>query len=374
MASAKQHDAPEKPGAWARVRGLFTGRGRWVLPAVAAAALIGGGLALVAGQRELARRASEVRSRPGPVELRIEWPLLATIDGGPPQTWMSRQWQARLEAIARAELNSDPLDRASLRAASKALFETGWLAHEPEVRRGPMGVVTIRGQWHDPVAVVRYGQRDYVISADAHRLPLDYPVGESNLRFLANPFSPPPLKPGEKWIGGDIEAGLALLALVQPYGTTYDQVAGVDLQGYTSTKSLTLLTDRGGRVVWGAAPGEWNPGEPPMERKLNWLVSLRGDDKFGRRIDAGMPLIRLTNPRGVIFENTITQDPPPPAGARPTAPGAPTGPRSAGVPAPRVAESARRQRGSASPDASAPTPASGAPARAAAEPRRNGRN
>lgn len=335
-------DHPRRDGPFARIRAALAGSSRRVLLVCGAILLATLVLGLVLGHRELERRAAEVRSHPGPIQLDIAWPLLASIDNSEPQTWMSAPLRAKLEAIARAELSTNPLDRASLKAASTALFETGWLAEEPEVRRGPHGVVHIRGRWHDPVAVVRFGAREYVISAEGHRLPLDYPIGESNLRYLANPYSPPPLKPGEKWIGGDIEAGLALLALVQPYGATYDQVAGVDLAGYVASKSLTLITDRNGRVVWGAAPGQWNPGEPTNERKLNWLVSLRGDDKFGRRIDAGMPTIRLTNPRGVIFENTATtQDTPPPP--RPTPSGSPTGPRSVGSSAGRVADAAPRR-------------------------------
>jgi hypothetical protein len=54
--------------------------------------------------------------------------------------------------------------------------------------------------------------------------------------------------------------------------------------GHSLNKMIEIITDRGTRVVWGAAPGEFKPGEVETKTKLGHLQALF--DRYSR-IDAG---------------------------------------------------------------------------------------
>jgi hypothetical protein len=265
--------------------------------------VVGGVVALSAGERALAERAAELRTAPR-VEIEFVWPALrgATMraDQRPP-TWLPEAVRTGLERLTAEHLNANPLDREALASASHALAATGWFIGTPRLERLHAGRVRVEARWREPVAVVRSGDRDYLVGADAHLLPLSYPHRQSGLRAIIAPYAPPPERPGQLWIGGDVEAGLRLLALLQATAA-FDQVAGVDVSGWVRDRELVIVTDRGRRVVWGSAPGDWAPGEPTTEWKLARLQELRDDPAFGRRIDAGRPVLWLTNPRGVMFE------------------------------------------------------------------------
>jgi hypothetical protein len=269
---------------------------------------VGGVVALSAGERALAERAAELRTAPG-VEIQFVWPAVRGVPSRADQrmpTWLPEAVRAGLERLTAEHLNANPLDRDALASASNALAATGWFIGTPRLERLHSGRVRVEARWREPVAVVRSGERDHLVGSDAHLLPLSYPHRQSGLRAIIDPFSPPPERPGQLWIGGDVEAGLRLLALLQSTAA-FDQVAGVDVSGWVRDRELVIVTDRGRRVVWGSAPGDWAPGEPTTEWKLARLQELRDDPAFGRRIDAGRSAIWLTNPRGVMFEPPALQ-------------------------------------------------------------------
>lgn len=234
-----------------------------------------------------------------PVKIAIQWPLHRD-EHGRLVTWMSDALKQSIQRVAQANLTSDPLDAVALRLTSEALMATGWFEAPPTVARSTGGQVNILGRWRAPVAVVRSDDREWLVSAKGELLPLDFEVGGSGLKYIDRPFAPRPAA-GEKWTGGDVEAALSLLGILQD--TAADpQVAGIDASQYVSHKRLTIVTDQGNRVVWGAAPSDWAPAEPSRQVKLQRLLALRADPKFGGRIDASFPLIDLTSPRGVMID------------------------------------------------------------------------
>ncbi len=277
---------------------------------VTALLLVGVVVMAMVSRRSLTARAS--RERAAPVQVAINWPAI-TDASGKTRSWMSEPIQRSIERVALGNLTSDPMDAKALQLTSEALFATGWFTETPRViragREGDHAIVKILGQWRSPVAVVRRGETDQLISASAEVLPLTYSKGQSGLRFIAGPFSPPPEKPGEAWLGGDVQAGLALLAMLQPT-PVYAQVAGVDIGQYVTDKRLIIVTDTGGRIIWGAAPSDWAPSEPTASAKLQRMVALQQKVEFGKRIDAGESLIDLTSPRGIMMDKVpATNDP-----------------------------------------------------------------
>lgn len=239
-----------------------------------------------------------------PVVVAFNWPLTRTADGRA-VNWMDPSTQRSLERVARLNLTSDPLDYTALKLTADALYATGWFEGMPTVSRQPGGAVHVVGSWRAPVAVVRTAGKDMVISAKGELLPLTYATGTSGLKYIEGAFAPPPERYGGVWSGGDVEAALALLGLLQDTSAEA-QVAGIDVARYVSNKRLVIVTDRGNRVVWGASPLDWSPAEPTRQVKLQRLLALRADAKFGWRIDADQAVIDLTNPRGVIVDRSAS--------------------------------------------------------------------
>ncbi len=316
---SKPQSKPQRKQPSTRSRaGLLAGLSGWLTVLILAGACSAG---YVFYPRLLAE-ASTLRREA--VTVTISWPPLAGSAGpvGEAATWLPEKNQQALLAIAEQAISEDPFDHESLERCAAALTRTGWLKGVRLIRREQAGVVRIVPDWRTPAAVVRHGEADHLVSADGDLLPMSYPLGQSGLRVILNPKYPPPGLPGERWLGGDVQAALALIALLQPH-KAWPQVAAIDAENYEKAGRrscrLSIISDRGNRVVWGGAPGETRAGEPPVKLKLAWLEQLLTDPAFGRRIDAGMPLVDLTNPRGVLIDATAipltvpTMSPPPDA-------------------------------------------------------------
>jgi len=237
------------------------------------------------------------------VTVRISWPpigLGGTKPASDAKTWLSEPFQFQLTSLAQGVLSEDPFDRASLERCARALYDTGWFKETPRVFRERDGIVRVEGSWRTPAAVVRRGEVDYLVSPDGELLPVEYKLGASGLRYIAAPFADPPAL-GERWVGGDVQAALALLAQLQAT-KAYNQVSGIDVSRFVQQRRLVIITDRQNRLVWGAPPGEFKPGEPSTDVKLKWLAYLAGSPDFERRIDANKPMLDLTIPGGPMID------------------------------------------------------------------------
>jgi len=275
--------------------------------AMSVALVAGIGVGLVVGRPHMLAEASRLKE--SPVRVVIDWPRLAVqntpspIHGGyahvsltnSPGTWLDVGSQATLIRLAESKLTSDPFDAESIRQTQQAMMETGWFARPCSVTRTPEGVVVIRGDWREPVAAVRFGERDYLVSARSERLPPDYTPDASGLKVLIGPERDAPII-GEQWIGGDVMAGLALLnclsrvPLPQRQGVL-DQVYAIDISEYSSTKRLVIVTDTGSRILWGSEPGKFAPGQAPDQIKLDRLARMIRDHG---RIDAARDFLDVS--------------------------------------------------------------------------------
>ena len=266
------------------------------------------GIGAVAGYRGLAETAGRHRGAAGPLQVRFNWPVHASSPINPDGTrrsWLPMKVQQDLTALALEHLSEVTTDGESLASTGAALEATGWFESIEAVRRVDGNAVDVIGQWRTPVAVVRVsgpaGQIDRLVSAKAELLPIDYPAGSTAMRFLTGVSRPAPERCGTEWEGTDLQAGLKLMAYLCD-SPVYVQVSGVDVSQYAGSKKLTIVTDTGAKVVWGAAPGDWAHSEPSADQKLKWLLHLKNGPEFGRRIDAGRPLVDVTNPRGIMID------------------------------------------------------------------------
>ncbi|MBA4028616.1 MAG: hypothetical protein C0475_05700 [Planctomyces sp.] len=259
------------------------------------------------------------RAEPAPPHVVFLWPSGgATAPGdsldqegfGPGLTtahppWVSGAMRTLLARTAAGSLTGDPLDSASLERTEAALRATGWARSVDRIARRAGGVVTIEAQWRVPVAVVRTPEADHLVSALGERLPLSGRQGWSGWRFVTGPSGALP-GVGQQWLGGDVAAGLRLLAHLNGRAL-YAQVAGVDIGAYTRDRRLAIVTDRGSRILWGSAPGDWRPGEPSDEQKIKWLEQMHASPLHGFRIDSGQDMVDLLTPRGPMFSRSVTR-------------------------------------------------------------------
>jgi hypothetical protein len=275
----------------------WAGAGRWASRVCSVLVLIGAAAGLTFGVGMLRERASaalSVGSAGGMLEVSFAWPALS---GDPGQTWLpERDQEDLILAASRAVREVDPLSSAPLRAISEQLVRTGWFAEPPTVRVIEAGVVGVLGRWRQPGAVVRWGERDYLVSMQAMPMPPVYRAGGSERPVILGVEHGPDagrVRFDRPWPGLDVRAGLDLLGVLSKAGLL-DQVAGVDVAGYRSGGGLEIVTAGGGRIVWGSEPEGWKPGEPGVAERVDRLRKLR--ERTGR-LDGGQRRIEIHRAR-----------------------------------------------------------------------------
>lgn len=298
-----------------RVRTAAGLAGRVLTALVTAALLAGIGLGAWLGTPWLEARAAE--RHPGTdrptLNVTFNWPPLGAADDGSRRagTWLPVEDQRALVGLVREHVGNDParFRPDALERAGRALLATGWFETIRAVSREPAGGVRVDAVWRVPVALVRRGSVDYLVSADGRLLPKEYRADACPLPVVIGASQPAPTDAaggpahGQVWAGADTGAGLALLRLLatRPYRA---QVRGVDVSDYNANRRLVILTDRGTRIVWGGAPDELVPGEQPPAaklRRLDWLAS-----RFGH-IDGGERTLEI-NTQFVQYVNAPTPE------------------------------------------------------------------
>ena len=305
---AKAKPKPEKPDSGEARKSRYNWpliRQRGLI--ISGALLLCGGIVTMAVLRpEVAAQVGKQRQVEPSISM--NWPKLYALDAGPGDTWLARQTQRELLELAESALSGNPMDQASLVRCEELLMGTGWFSRVDRIARTPAGNISIKATWREPVAAVRCDGLDWIVSEKTELMPLHYPPDMSRLPLVMKPTSPRPAKPGEVWIGGDVEAGLALLAFLKQHDEIMKQVRGVDVSGFAKGRQLAIITDRGNRIIWGTPTNAHTPGEPTTRKKIEWLLDMQASPKFGRRIDAGAPVIVLNNPAGVMIDKLAMSD------------------------------------------------------------------
>lgn len=286
---------PEAPGVAPRRRlrlPRVSPRTRAAVTSVLSATLL---TAAVAGLAVAAKPMQDgvISLRSAQPRVAFDWPPLRgevssapAHPGAEPRTWVNADVRAELEALVLQNVSPNPLDAAGLPAARAALMKTGWFRQDLRLERDADSLVRVTATWRLPAAAVRWGGKDVLVSSAGDRLPLEYAPDASGYKAIVGVFHEPP-DPGEAWLGGDVKAALGLLELLARV-PGYEQVAGIDVTGFTGKHTLVIVTDSGARITWGGPVDEFNPGQATHVTKLARLVQLRRD--YGR-IDAGRPAI-----------------------------------------------------------------------------------
>jgi hypothetical protein len=204
----------------------------------------------------------------GTPDVQVNWPTLS--DG---TVWMPHHEQQNIyQSISRSIAGGAALSNEPLREAVLDLQRTGWVEGVPEARWTSDGTIVLDAHWRVPGAVVRIGQREVLIDWDRHVLPLDYAIGQSNQRYFTSVDAPLP-RVGEQWGGTDLKDGIELLRELRKHDLL-EQVDGFDLGSGSTSGTITIITTRGTRIVWGAGPGRERPGEQVSSVKIQYLKEI----------------------------------------------------------------------------------------------------
>ncbi|MDP6693858.1 MAG: hypothetical protein QF444_05970 [Phycisphaerales bacterium] len=203
--------------------------------------------------------------------------LIVTFNN--PPEWLDESLLTELQDLVRSHLASVPVGRQGLIKASNALEGTGWFASvnqvswldesHAEVNASfliPHAQVNSKNgnRFIDPVGIVLPKRNGRIVSSGYHFVTLNSP------KHLH------PQRPGLRWDGGDIIAGLQVLRLIydKPWAL---QVEAIDLSRWSSDGSLTLITDTPCRLKWGSAPGQEVGLEALADDKLLRLDQMHRD-------------------------------------------------------------------------------------------------
>lgn len=238
--------------------------------------------------------------------VKFSWPPLAgfassepPVAGSEPATWINSDIRSDLERTVLSKLTPDPFDRSSLAAAHAAIAATGWIKDDLRLSRDPSGLVRVSGTWRVPAAAVRFENQDMLVTGTGELLPVKYRPDASGYKVIVGASQRPP-EFGKLWIGGDVQAGLQLLAAVGSIPGS-QQIAAVDVSEFGAARTLVLVTDLGNRILWGGPIDSFNPGQATPNAKLQRIASLFREQG---RVDAGRAMIDIRLIDGVYIHDT----------------------------------------------------------------------
>lgn len=307
-----KHEADESERLIARLRGAAGSafdaaaeRTRVARRVIGGLVLVGLAAAWIMGVGPLEQRVAAIQS--DPIEVSFHWPTAR----GAHQTWVPAPVRADLTQIVKAAVTMNPFDEGSLERAQDLLSATGWFTRVDGVRRLPGGVIDVDGHWRTPAAVVSRDGRDYLVGVDTAvmRTPEGAAPPAGMFRIL-NPLADAPRDPdtgrilyGHPWHFDDVQHAIDLLELVARLPEA-DSIVAVDLADYPRKGQLSLITNTGCRLVWGAPLDEPAPGEVSVERKMAHLGAILDP---ARRLDRGQRRIEIFTER-VFIDRTPSGD------------------------------------------------------------------
>ena len=248
------------------------------------AALVGAGYGWRYGREAL--RGYAQRRQAGVIGVRNV--VLAEAPG-----WMNGALRLRLRGLVAAEMYRQPLDGTALSRAVGVLGGSPWVEHVEKVERVWGGRVIVHARYRRPAAVVEYRDGYHLVDVRAVRLPGRYGRGQWHglgLGLIVGARGTPgPV--GEPWPGEDLQAGLALLKVLEEQRLLkYVQSVDVGERDKRGRVCLLLWTGAGRdvrrspHIVWGLAPGLEHPYEPPALEKARRLAAVVAQRGVGEKI------------------------------------------------------------------------------------------
>ena len=198
--------------------------------------------------------------------------------------WMTAADIAPLQELVLREAGRGAYDQVGCAQARTALLESGWFTDVTQVRRTGSGDIVIDAEFAVPFALVVDGAGEHLVDTEGRLLPRSYLPGTSPaFPRIVGASVARPARPGLRWMGADVAAGMGLARLVESQRWR-GQVIGIDVSAFKERHVMDLLTDNGCRIVWGRAPGEEASAEVPAAQKLKYLAYLH---ESAGRVDAG---------------------------------------------------------------------------------------
>lgn len=217
--------------------------------------------------------------------------------------WMSPEVRTRVATVVATQVDENPLDGRSLKAAARALGDEPWVAGVERVRRLSTGQIEVRADYRQPMAIVEGRDGYHLVDDMGVRLPGLYyrdQIDRLHLPLITGVAAAPPGKAGQKWPGDDLQAGLELVKLLAGEGYA-SQIKAYDVaeRDHRGRIRLALQTERG-LVRWGLPPGQEQTVEPPAATKMGWLRKVNqargGIDAGGKIVDVYGASVQVSEP------------------------------------------------------------------------------
>lgn len=186
--------------------------------------------------------------------------------------WMSDALAAKIVRVAAPDVAHSAFDHQLLVNTASLLRNhpdsAPWVKSVKSVRRGyekgPGDLLEIDCEFRAPVALVKWEGYFWLIDGDGVLLPEQYNAADLqkvmydgqhlSLRIIEGLLNPPP-ESGQKWLGGDLEAGIDMVKLL--YGKAYaDEVERINVANFTGRQDpreaqVVLITRYQTQVRWG---------------------------------------------------------------------------------------------------------------------------
>jgi hypothetical protein len=247
--------------------------------------------------------------------VRPDAPPIVTIKNRP--AWMNDTLAARIAGSVRAYTAPAASDVSILKDDARTLAADPWVKQVRAVRRvynqQPGDTIEIDAEFRAPVALVRDRDSYWYVDAAGVRLPEKLTAEQAgqlisqknangrgaNFRIIDGVIEPP-VAAGLPWPGGDVQAGIEMIALLadKPFA---DQIVKIDVSNFggrvnPNESQLNLITRYGTEVRWGQPPSSTAFFvEQRVNRKLEYLQQAR--QQTGR-VDMNLQWIdlRFDNP------------------------------------------------------------------------------
>lgn len=225
-----------------------------------------------------------------------------------PPAWVSEQLEEKIYAAARADGEDLKLDEDAARSVRNNLIrEVAWL---DEIRvRVTNDRLLIEARWRKPIAMVKRGLHKFYVDADM--VVLDYlpmpglPIAE--VIGLSIVLKPP--SPGEVWQKDDLDAAVAVLALLERRdklltegrGLLYevDRIDVSNFNGRENHRAPHIVLYAGdAEIKWGAELGKWQQHMESTD--VQKLAKLYHHYKEYGTLLSGVKYINLCDPQDDI--------------------------------------------------------------------------
>lgn len=215
---------------------------------------------------------------------RAAWPSAVDVRFLAVPNWVDDELLGELGGLVRDECPGDPLRQHDLVAAREMLLASGWFDRVDQVRRVAPETIEVDGRFAERAAVVRDGDVDLLVDPRGRLLPRSWPAGAAQgFVVIEGVRTPRPARIGDRWNSPELDAALEVLATIAPTPWC-GQIARIDASAQRTDGTLTLRTDNGATIVWGAPPGDEAPLEIDAQEKLAILHRAWRD--WGR-VDCG---------------------------------------------------------------------------------------